>query len=83
VTAPADGCAIATARTVVRPIETTVDIMYSPAVNPVSMLPERTPRPETFRDAERAMTQLAVLGMLIGVASVLTGALAAFMLLGA
>ena len=47
------------------------------------MSSERTPRPGAFREAERAMSQLAVLGMLVGVALVLAGALAAFMLLGA
>jgi len=57
--------------------------MCPPAVDPVSMSSERTPRSGAFREAERAMSQLAVLGMLVGVALVLAGALAAFMLLGA
>ena len=47
------------------------------------MSSERTSAVKTFRSAERAMSQLAVLGMLVGVAFVLAGALAAFMLLGA
>ncbi|MFT4909055.1 MAG: hypothetical protein ACI9TI_000207 [Natronomonas sp.] len=45
------------------------------------MSSQRTPV-GTFQEAERAMSQLAVLGMLIGVAVILAGALAAFMLLG-
>ena len=82
-TAPVEGCAVAAPRTAVRPIETTVDLMCLPTVDPVSMSSERTSAAKTFRSAERAMSQLAVLGMLVGVAFVLAGALAAFMLLGA
>lgn len=80
--APVGRGSIAAPRTPVRPIETTVDLMCLPTVDPVSMPSERTSAGKTFRSAERAMSQLAVLGMLVGVAFVLAGALAAFMLLG-
>lgn len=64
--------------------ETTVTVMYPDIEYLVSMLPFYVPIPrfDAFREDDRAMSELAVLGILLGTAVILASALAVFMLFG-
>lgn len=58
--------------------------MYPDIEYLVSMLPFYVPIPrfDAFREDDRAMSELAVLGILLGTAVILASALAVFMLFG-
>lgn len=63
--------------------ETIVSVMYDPS-DPISMIASfsRNETEAPFLDDDRAMGQLAVLGILLGSSFVLVAALAVFMLAG-
>ncbi len=65
-------------------LETTVSVMWLRYVSSVSMSLLRPPWSQNggFGGADRAMSELSILGILLGTAVVLAAALAVFMLAG-